>query len=238
MLSPIESTGETLYSKDMAGKTLKNILILGSTAPEVAKTLNSIRASGRDNIALLGYLDDDRSRWGTNFLGQAVLGGSDLLMGEHRDAWVVNNVAGTMYSRKRVWHKLDSLGIHSYTVVHPGIDTAQAEIGTGSVIQDGVILSPGVRIGCHCLINIGAIVAHESIVEDVCFLGPGTILNGRVRIGEGSFLGAGCIILPNIAVGKGSTVGAGAVVIRDVPPFSTVVGCPARVIKQCVPVDA
>jgi sugar O-acyltransferase (sialic acid O-acetyltransferase NeuD family) len=219
----------------MSRKTFKKLLILGSTAPEVAKTLVSIHASGRDNIELLGYLDDDRSRWGIRFLGQPVLGGTDLLRGEHSDVWVVNNVASTMNARKRVWHKLDSLGVNSYTLIHPLIDTAQAEIGMGSVVQDGVILSPGVRIGRHCLINMGAIVAHESVVEDVCFLGPGAILNGRVLIREASFLGAGCIILPNIVVGEGSIVGAGAVVISDVPPYSTVVGCPARVIKQHIP---
>jgi sugar O-acyltransferase (sialic acid O-acetyltransferase NeuD family) len=219
----------------MSRKTPKTILILGSTAPEVAKTLSSIRASRKDNINLLGYLDDDRSRWGTLFLGQPVLGGSELLRGAHRDVWVVNNVAGTMDARKRVWHTLDSLGVNSYTVVHPRIDTAQAEVGVGSVVQEGVILSPGVRIGRHCLINIGAIIAHESVVEDVCFLGPGAILNGRVHIKEACFLGAGCIILPNIVVGEGSIVGAGAVVINDVPPYSTVVGCPAKVIKQHIP---
>lgn len=213
----------------------KKVLILGSTAPEAAKTLASIHALGKDNIELLGYLDDDCSRWGTRFLGQPVLGGSELLSGEHSDAWVVNNIAGTMNARKRVWHKLDLLQVNSYTLVHPQIDTAQVEIGVGSVVQDRVILSPGVRIGRHCLINMGAIVAHESVVEDVCFLGPGAILNGRVHIREASFLGAGCIILPNILVGEGSIVGAGAVVIHNVPPYSTVVGCPARVIKQHIP---
>jgi sugar O-acyltransferase (sialic acid O-acetyltransferase NeuD family) len=219
----------------MPRDTRKKVLILGSTAPEVAKTLISIHASGKDNIELLGYLDDDRSRWGIRFFGQHVLGGTELLSCEHSDAWVVNNVASTMCGRRRVWHKLDSLGVNSYTLVHPWIDTAQAEIGRGSVVQDGVILSPGARIGRHCLINMGAIVAHESVVEDVCFLGPGAILNGRVHIKEASFLGAGCIILPNIVVGEGSIVGAGAVVTSDVPPYSIVVGCPARVIKQHIP---
>jgi sugar O-acyltransferase (sialic acid O-acetyltransferase NeuD family) len=222
----------------MSPETPKTILILGSTAPEVAKTLASIRVLRKDNIELLGYLDDDHSRWGTLFLGQPVLGGSDFLQGAQRDVWVVNNVAGTMDARKRVWHKLDALGVKSYTVVHPLIDTAQTEIGTGSVVQDGVILSPGVRIGRHCLINIGAMVAHESVVDDVCFLGPGAILNGRVHVKEGCFLGAGCIVLPNIVIGEGSIVGAGAVVIHDVPPYSTVVGCPAKVIKQHIPAGA
>jgi sugar O-acyltransferase (sialic acid O-acetyltransferase NeuD family) len=219
----------------MPTERLKRVYILGSTTPEVAKTLAAIQASGKDNFELLGYLDDDPSRWGGRFLGQIVLGGSELLLSGHRDTWVVNNVGNTMLARRRVWHKIDSLGVNSYTVVHPGVDTAGSDIGVGSVVQDGVILSPGVRIGRHCLINIGAIVAHESVVEDVCFLGPGTILNGRVHIKEASFLGAGCIVLPNLVVGEGSIVGAGAVVIDDVPPYSTVVGCPARVIKQRIP---
>src|ERR1700733_10403156 len=115
----------------MSRDTRKKVLILGSTAPEVAKTLISIHASGKDNIELLGYLDDDRSRWGIRFFGQHVLGGTELLSGEHSDAWVVNNVASTMCGRRRVWHKLDSLGVNSYTLVHPWIDTAQAEIGRG-----------------------------------------------------------------------------------------------------------
>jgi len=78
----------------MPQETLKRILILGSTAPEVAKTLASIRASRKDKIDLLGYLDDDRSRWGRLFLGQPVLGGSELLRGAHRDGCKMSEWSG------------------------------------------------------------------------------------------------------------------------------------------------
>ena len=50
-------------------------------------------------------------------------------------------------------------------------------------------------------------------------------------IGKGASIGAGAVFLPGVSVGEGAMVGAGAVVTRDVPPFTVVVGNPARVIR-------
>lgn len=44
-------------------------------------------------------------------------------------------------------------------------------------------------------------------------------------------IGPNSCIIGNIKIGKGSIVGAGAVVVKDVPPYSVVVGNPAKVIK-------
>ena len=43
-------------------------------------------------------------------------------------------------------------------------------------------------------------------------------------------IGAGAKIIGGIRVGKGATIGANAVVLNDVPPESTVVGIPAKII--------
>ena len=43
-------------------------------------------------------------------------------------------------------------------------------------------------------------------------------------------LGAGAKVLGNITVGEGAKVGAGSIVLEDVPPYTTVVGNPARVV--------
>lgn len=45
------------------------------------------------------------------------------------------------------------------------------------------------------------------------------------------WIGHGAIILPGITIGNGSIVGAGSVVTKDVPPWSIVVGNPARVLR-------
>ena len=46
------------------------------------------------------------------------------------------------------------------------------------------------------------------------------------------WIGFNCIILKGITIGEGAVVGAGSMVCRDVPPYSLVVGHPARVVKR------
>lgn len=45
-------------------------------------------------------------------------------------------------------------------------------------------------------------------------------------------IGVRAMILPGITIGEGACVGAGALVTKDVPAWSVVAGCPAKVIKQ------
>ena len=45
-------------------------------------------------------------------------------------------------------------------------------------------------------------------------------------------IGPNVCIIGDITIGKGATIGAGAVVVKDVPPYSVVVGNPARVIAR------
>jgi phosphonate metabolism protein (transferase hexapeptide repeat family) len=52
-----------------------------------------------------------------------------------------------------------------------------------------------------------------------------------VSIGHDVWIGHGAIILPGRSVGNGAVVAAGAIVTRDVPPYSIVVGQPARVLR-------
>ncbi len=55
-------------------------------------------------------------------------------------------------------------------------------------------------------------------------------------VGEKCFIGARSILMPGISVGEGSIVGAGSVVTKDVPPYSMVVGNPARVVASNIDV--
>lgn len=53
-----------------------------------------------------------------------------------------------------------------------------------------------------------------------------------VDIGEGCFIGSRTILVGPVKIGDYAAVGAGAVVTKDVPPYTLVGGCPARIIKK------
>ena len=53
----------------------------------------------------------------------------------------------------------------------------------------------------------------------------------RVEIGNDVWIGNSVIIMGGIKVGDGAIIGAGAIVTKDVPPYSIVVGIPAKVIR-------
>jgi acetyltransferase-like isoleucine patch superfamily enzyme len=54
----------------------------------------------------------------------------------------------------------------------------------------------------------------------------------RVEVGHDVWVGRSAIVISGVRVGTGAVIGAGAVVSRDVPPYSVVVGNPARVVKM------
>jgi acetyltransferase-like isoleucine patch superfamily enzyme len=56
-----------------------------------------------------------------------------------------------------------------------------------------------------------------------------------VAIGDDAWIGAAATVLRGISIGRGAIVGASSVVTRDVAPWTTVAGNPARVIRTLVP---
>jgi len=117
-------------------------------------------------------------------------------------------------------------------VVHPSVvKSERSTSGTGNMILHGVVVQAQVRIGNHVIINTGARVDHDCVIEDFVHVAPGAVLCGTVSIGEGTFVGAGATVIPGRKIGQWAIVGAGAVVIHDVPDYAVVVGNPARIIK-------
>lgn len=211
---------------------MKRLVILGSTGPEILKLLAALKSRDEAAFEVMGFLDDNPDRHGAGFMGYPVLGGSDLLKSQFAEALVINNVAKTTALRHKVWKRLEGMGARFYTAIHPDVDVSYTTIGSGAIVQEGVVMGPEVVVGQHCIVCFGSIIAHESSVGDCSFLAPGTVINGRVNVREGAFVGSGAIVLPNVTIGEWSVVGAGSVVTEDVPPHCTVFGSPARVIAD------
>ncbi len=89
-------------------------------------------------------------------------------------------------------------------------------------IEDDVTIGPRVTL----------IARTHSILQIETHGKTTTSIPGKIKIKKGAWIGASAIILPNVTIGECAVVGAGSVVTKDVPPYSVVVGSPAKVIKK------
>ncbi len=113
-------------------------------------------------------------------------------------------------------------------------------IGNNSAIGDEshvscarkMIIGNGVRMGRKIFItdnNHGS--SNREMLDIIPFDRPLTS-SGPVIIEDNVWIGEKVSIMPNVRIGKGAIIAANAVVTKDVPAYSVVGGCPARIIKQ------
>lgn len=104
-------------------------------------------------------------------------------------------------------------------------------------------IHPAATIGSGIFIDhgVGLVIGETTEIGDDCVLYQGVTLGGTGKdtgkrhptLEEGVMVSAGAKVLGPVRVGAYSKIGAGSVVLKDVPPHSTVVGVPGRVVKQC-----
>jgi sugar O-acyltransferase (sialic acid O-acetyltransferase NeuD family) len=117
-------------------------------------------------------------------------------------------------------------------VVHPTvIYGSTVAIGCGSILCPRVITTVDIRIGKHCIVNIGATIGHDVMIGDYVTISPGAHISGNVTIGRGAYIGSGAVLREGVTIGDNAIIGAGAVVVDDVPDHQTWAGVPARRLK-------
>lgn len=119
------------------------------------------------------------------------------------------------------------------TLVHPRATVSErARIGSGSVIMAGAVVAPGAVIGDNCIVNHGATVDHDCMLGESVHICPGAHLAGSVKVGEQSQIGVGASVKQGIVIGDNTLVGAGAAVVSDIDGWVTVVGVPAKPLRN------
>lgn len=104
-------------------------------------------------------------------------------------------------------------------------------IGRSNFITSG----GGVFVGDYCLTTMDCKFISSTHNADTPWLPivtTGTTSHDVIKVGSNCFFGAGATVLGHVEIGHGSVIGAHSLVMNDVPPFSLVVGSPARVVKR------
>ena len=108
--------------------------------------------------------------------------------------------------------------------------------------KTGIEIHPGAAIGRRLVIDhgTGIVIGETTEIGDDVLIYQGVTLGGTGKdtgkrhptIGNNVMISAGAKVLGPFKIGDNSRVAAGAVVLEEVPPNSTVVGIPARVVRQ------
>lgn len=108
--------------------------------------------------------------------------------------------------------------------------------------KTGIEIHPGATIGNGLFIDHGSgvIIGETAIIGDNVTLYQGVTLGGTGKetgkrhptLEDNVMVSAGAKIIGSFTIGENSKIGAGSVVLKQVPPNSTVVGVPGRVVKR------
>lgn len=135
-----------------------------------------------------------------------------------------------------IWHRI------AHSLYNKNLKFLARMISQVSRHRTGIEIHPGATIGKRFFIDhgMGVVIGETTIIGDDCTIYQGVTLGGTGKdtgkrhptLGNNVMVGSGAKILGPFTVGDNSKIAAGAVVLSEVPPNSTCVGVPARIVKR------
>lgn len=196
----------------------------GGLGREVLSLVNAT-----DMYEVKGFLDDGIAR-GTSVKGVKVLGGHAEVRSFEQPINLVLAL-GSPSSKLELLKTLDRSKVNFPILRHPSVILQEAsaiEIGEGTILCAGSILTTDIKIGSHVLINLNSTIGHGVTIGTASSIMPGVNVAGEVSVGSGVLIGSGANVINKVKLGDRCTIGMGSVVLRDVEAGAIVVGVPAK----------
>lgn len=182
------------------------------------------------NYELLGFIDEFSEQ--KEHLGYPILAHSLEELSDN-EKYVYFITIGNNHNRSVWYDRLVRLHLRMINVVDKSaIVSKSAIIGNGCFIGKMAIINSRAVIGSDCIVNTKALVEHGCTIGNHVNMSTNSVVNGDVRVGDGSFVGSSSVTIGQLTIGQWSMIGAGAVVTKNVRDRVTVVGVPAREIKE------
>lgn len=130
----------------------------------------------------------------------------------------------------------------AYWCYHHNLRFLARWISQRTVRKTGIEIHPGAKIGKRFFIDhgTGVVIGETTEIGDDVTIYQGVTLGGTGKdvgkrhptVGSNVMIGAGAKVLGPVKIGDNTKIAAGSVVLHELPPNSTAVGTPARVVKQ------
>ena len=206
----------------------------GGFAREVAWLIESC-SQAEELYKIVCFIDDTPEHQGKIVNGIPVMSLEEAH--ERFSSAHVVAAVGNPKSREAMVRKAEEKGFAFETIVHPKTEMSKwIEMGLGTVICAGNILTTNIRLGNHVQINLDCTIGHDVILGDFTTLAPGVHVSGWVHIGKYVYIGTGVVITNGtsndpVIIEDGVIIGAGACVTKSLSANRTYVGVPATPIK-------
>ncbi|CAG1020560.1 UDP-perosamine 4-acetyltransferase [Methylococcales bacterium] len=195
---------------------MKPVILLGSGG-HARVLLDMLR---RLNVKVLGIADPHRPI-GSDYLGARILGDDAAILSYVADQIELVNGIGSLPRdvglRSALFRQFRRQGFRFRTLIDPKAFTAaDVELAEGVQAMVGTIIQAGAKIAENSIVNSGAIVEHDCSIGRHVHIAPGVVLSGGVEVGDNVHIGTGAMVIQGIRIGEGSVIGAGSIVTSDV----------------------
>lgn len=205
---------------------MKELVILGAgdLGKEVIWLVEDINRV-RPQYVILGILDDNTDKCGTQVHGYQVLGTTKMLTGlsnSHDVHAVIAMEDGSI--RKRIAEELYTFDKWE-TLIHPSaVISDMSTIGKGSIVFANVTVSVDTSIGNHVLCYLSSTIGNDCEIGDYVSILSKASISEHVRVGKESYLSASSIVFPHKEIGDAVKVGVGAVVSKNAKDGTVISG--------------
>ena len=191
----------------------KNICIFGTGGfgrETYCCLIDAMKAEGKDAAASTCFMVGDEHYTTSEVMGIQVIRQSAFIP-ENYDVVVA---IGDPAARKKIVTSLPANTTYA-TIIHPNVVMSSwVQIGEGSIITAGTILTCNITIGKHAHLNLHTTIGHDCVIGDYFTTAPAAGTNVAVKQG--------------VNIPSDTTVGMGAVVVKDIAVAGVYIGNPLK----------
>ncbi|MBL1243431.1 MAG: NeuD/PglB/VioB family sugar acetyltransferase [Sulfurimonas sp.] len=148
----------------------------------------------QENKFSIAGIIDKKELIGTKVLGYETIGcDDDLEKLSHTYKYAIVTVGQIKSNTLRVklFGLLKELDYILPIIISPlAYVSKHSEVDEGSVVMHHALINAGARVGVNVIINTKVLIEHDSIIEDHCHISTGAIINGGVIVKKNSFVGS------------------------------------------------
>lgn len=120
-----------------------------------------------------------------------------------------------------------------FTFIDPNANILgeDVEIGEGSIICAGCVVTTNIKLGKHTHLNLLSTVGHDTQIGDFFTTAPGAKISGNCSIGDRVYFGTNASVKQKITICDDVTIGLNSGVVKDIDQKGIYVGLPVKKIK-------